>query len=64
MDPRRRTAGKGIACFEPGAIYPNGSFAGPQIVLNGGAVRCVTVKAAPLRGRLEADPLDRRQHEH
>lgn len=40
------------ACFEPGVIYLNGSFAGPQIVLNGGAV---TVKATPLRGRLHAE---------
>jgi hypothetical protein len=40
------------ACFEPGVIYVNGSFAGPQIVLNGGAV---TVKATPLRGRLHAE---------
>ena len=29
------------------------SFAGPQIVLKGGAV---TVKATPLRGRLYAEP--------
>jgi hypothetical protein len=31
-------------------IYLNGSFAGPQIVLNGGAA---TVKAKPIRGRLD-----------
>ena len=34
-----------FACFEPGVIYLNRSSAGPQIVLNGGAV---TVKATPL----------------
>jgi hypothetical protein len=36
-------------CFEPGMHYLDGSLAGAQIVLNGGAV---TVKATPLRGRL------------
>jgi hypothetical protein len=34
-------------------IYLGGSLAGPQIVLNGGAV---AVKATPLRGRLPAEP--------
>jgi len=33
--------------------YLDGCLAGPQIVLNGGAV---AVKAAPLLGRLKADP--------
>jgi hypothetical protein len=34
-------------------IYLDGSIAGPQIVLNGGAV---AVKVTPLRGRLQAEP--------
>ena len=41
-----------LLCFEPGMTYLDGSLAGPQIVLNGGAV---TVKAKPLRGRLQAE---------
>jgi hypothetical protein len=39
-------------CFESGVLYLKGSVAGPQIVLNGGAV---TVKATPLHGRLRAE---------
>ena len=34
-------------------IYLDSSLAGPQIVLNGGAV---AVKATPLRGRLQIEP--------
>jgi len=40
-------------CFEPEVVYLNDSLAGPKMVLNGGPL---TIKATPLRGRLDAEP--------
>ena len=60
---RERSAGATLQQLNDFAIWPqsaritltylDGSLAGPQIVVNVGAV---AVKATPLRGRLQAEP--------